>query len=173
LEKESSIQKLVVDNSEVERFIEVNRRKIPQIPLLSNKIKELDNELKLLNATLEELVKYIESPDNNLKKELGGEDPEIDYLKMKYDQLTDMLNDKKEKLLEKELINEEINDIAEKLRKKALEDRAKNLEISEKMNDYEIQFNNITRKNLACTSELGMFKAMILNLETTKLEKVK
>ena len=39
---------------------------------------------------------------------------------MKYDQLTEMLNEKKEKLLEKELINDEINEIAEKLRKKAL-----------------------------------------------------
>jgi chromosome segregation ATPase len=172
LEKESKIQKLAVDNSEVERFIEVNRGKIPQIPLLSNKIKELDNELKILNKTLEELIKYIESPDNNLKNELPGEDPDIDYLKMKYDQLADMLNEKKELLLEKELINEEINEIAEKLRKKALDDREKNLEISEKMNEYEMKLNDITRKNIASTSELSMFKAILFKLEKTKEEKV-
>ena len=172
LQKEQKIQRLQVDNSEVERFIEVNRRKIPLIPAMSNQIKELDNELKLLNKALEELVKHIASPVSNLKRELPGEDPEIDYLKMKYEQLTEMLNEKKENLLEKELINEEINDIAEKLRKKAIEDRSKNLDISEKMNYYEIQFNEITRKNIAVTSELAMFKAILYNLENTKKEKV-
>jgi chromosome segregation ATPase len=133
LEKESRLQKLVVDNNEVERFIEVNRKKIPQIPELSNKIKELDNELKILHKTLESLIKYIESPDNNLKNELPGEDADIDYLKMRYNQLSDMLNKKKELLLEKELINEEINEIADKLRTKALEDREQNIDISEKV----------------------------------------
>jgi len=136
LEKESKLQRLVVDNTEVERFIEVNRRKIPQIPELSNKIKELDNELKILSKTLENLIKYIESPDNNLKNELPGEDPDIDYLKMRYDQLSDMLNEKKELLLEKELVNEEINQIADKLRTKALDDREKNIDISEKVEIY-------------------------------------
>jgi len=134
---------LEIDNSNVERFIEVNRRKIPQIPLLSNKIKELDNELRILNKSLEELITKIEKPNNNLKKELPGEDPEIEYLKMKYSQLSDMLNEKKEELLEKELINEEINEIAEKLRKKALEDRAQNLDISEKVILYSNNHLNI------------------------------
>lgn len=133
LEEETKLEKIQVDNGEIERYIEVNRKKIPQIPILSNQIKELENELKILNETLDKLVKYIESPENNLKRELPGEDPEIDYLKMKYDHLSQMLNQKKELLLEKELINEEINDIAEKLRKSALEDRGKHLEISEKV----------------------------------------
>jgi chromosome segregation ATPase len=173
LDKEAKLQKYSVENSEIERYIEVNRMKIPEIPLLSNKIKELDNELKILNKTLEDLIKYIESPHNNLKNELPGEDPDIDYLRMKYDQLADMLNEKKEALLEKELINEEINDIAEKLRKKALEDREKNLDLSEKMNEYEMKLNDITRKNIASTSELSMFKAILFKLEETKSKKEK
>jgi chromosome segregation ATPase len=142
LEKEGRLQKLVVDNNEVERFIEVNRKKIPQIPELSNKIKELDNELKILHKTLENLIKYIESPDNNLKNELPGEDADIDYLKMRYNQLSDMLNKKKELLLEKELINEEINEIADKLRTKALEDREQNIDISEKVKFFYLFLNN-------------------------------
>ena len=90
---------------------------------------------------------------------------------MKYDQLTEMLNEKKEKLLEKELINDEINEIAEKLRKKALEDRGKNLKISKEINEYEIKLNDITRKNIASTSELSMFQAILTKLENTKKEK--
>lgn len=172
LEKESITQRLAIENSNVEGTIEVNRKKIPEIPTLSNKIKELDNELKILNKTMEDLIKYIESPDNNLKNELPGEDPDIDYLKMKYDQLADMLNEKKELLLEKELINEEINEIADKLRKKALDEREKNLDLSEKMNEYEMKLNDITRKNIASTSELSMFKAILFKLEDTKGKKV-
>ena len=130
LEKEAVVKRSAVEVKEIERFIEVNRKKIPEIPELSNKIKELDTELKILNQTLEKLIKYVENPENNLKNELPGEDLDINYLKLKYDQLTEFLNEKKEKLLEKELINDEINEIAEKLRKKALEDRGKNLKIN-------------------------------------------
>ena len=106
-----------------------------------------------------------------MKHELPGEDPEIDFLKMKYERLEDMLNRKKEELLEKELINEEINDIAEKLRKQALDDRAKNIDISEKMNEFELKLNDITRKIIASASELSMFKAMLLKLEKENIFK--
>ena len=171
LEKEAVVKRSAVEVKEIERFIEVNRKKIPEIPELSNKIKELDTELKILNQTLEKLIKYVENPENNLKYELPGEDLDTNYLKMKYDQLTEMLNEKKEKLLEKELINDEINEIAEKLRKKALEDRGKNLKISKEINEYEIKLNDITRKNIASTSELSMFQAILTKLENTKKEK--
>ena len=171
LEKEAVVKRSAVEVKEIERFIEVNRKKIPEIPELSNKIKELDTELKILNQTLEKLIKYVENPENNLKNELPGEDLDTSYLKLKYDQLTEMLNQKKEKLLEKELINDEINEIAEKLRKKALEDRGKNLKISKEINEYEIKLNDITRKNIASTSELSMFQAILTKLESTKKEK--
>ena len=171
LEKEAVVKRSAVEVKEIERFIEVNRKKIPEIPELSNKIKELDTELKILNQTLEKLIKYVENPENNLKNELPGEDLDINYLKLKYDQLTEFLNEKKEKLLEKELINDEINEIAEKLRKKALEDRGKNLKISKEINEHEIKLNDITRKNIASTSELSMFQAILTKLESTKREK--
>jgi chromosome segregation ATPase len=141
--KETIVNKLMLNNIEVERFIEVNRKKMPQIPELSNKIKELDNEIKILNITLEKLIAQIEDPTDSFKKELPGEDPDIDYLKMKYDQLAYMLNNKKEILLEKELINEEINDIAEKLKNRALNERERNLEINEKVIYFIIRLMNM------------------------------
>ena len=62
LEKEAVVKRSAVEVKEIERFIEVNRKKIPEIPELSNKIKELDTELKILNQTLEKLIKYVENP---------------------------------------------------------------------------------------------------------------
>jgi chromosome segregation ATPase len=172
MSKESHIRSLVLNNKEIERFIEVNRKKMPQIPELTNKISELENEIKILSVTLEKLVVKIEDPTDSFKRELPGEDPDIDYLRMKYDQLAYMLNSKKEILLEKELINEEINDIAEKLKQRALVDREKNLEINEKINEFEMKLTEITRKVIASTSELSIFKAMLMNLQQTKEEKV-
>jgi chromosome segregation ATPase len=172
MSKETHVQKLVIDNQEVERFIEVNRKKMPQIPELSNRIKELDAEIRILNDNLDSIIAEIEDPESPFKNELPGEDPDLDYLKMKYDQLSEMLNTKKEQLLEKELINEEINEIADKLKEKATNEREKNLEVNEKMNEYEMKLTEITRRNIASTSELSMFKAMLLKLEKTKDEKV-
>lgn len=171
LEKEAVLKRSVVEVNEIQRFIEVNRKKIPEIPELSNKIKELQTELQILNKSLSKLIDDVENPENNLKVELPGDEPDINYLKNKYAQLTDMLNDKKEKLLEKELINDEINEIAEKLRKKALADRGNNLEISKKINEYEIKLNNNTRQTIAFTSELSMFQAILTRLENSKKEK--
>lgn len=40
------------------------------------------------------------------------------------------------------------------------------------MNEYEMKLNDITRKNIAFTSELSMFRAILFKLEKTKEEKV-
>ena len=40
------------------------------------------------------------------------------------------------------------------------------------MNEYEVKLNDITRRNIAFTSELSMFKAILFKLEKTKEEKV-
>ena len=39
------------------------------------------------------------------------------------------------------------------------------------INEYEIKLNDITRKNIASTSELSMFQAILTKLESTKKEK--
>lgn len=39
------------------------------------------------------------------------------------------------------------------------------------MNEYQMKLNEITRKNIASTSELSMFKAIFYKLENTKKEK--
>lgn len=52
---------------------------------------------------MEKLIKYVENPENNLKNELPGEDLDINYLKLKYDQLTEFLNEKKRKTFRKRI----------------------------------------------------------------------
>lgn len=40
------------------------------------------------------------------------------------------------------------------------------------MNEYVMKLNTITRANIATTSELSMFKAILFKLEKTRSEKV-
>ena len=40
------------------------------------------------------------------------------------------------------------------------------------MNEYEMKLNDVTRKNIAFSSELSMFRAILFKLEKTKEEKV-
>ena len=74
------------------------------------------------------------------------------------------MNNKKESLLEKELVYEEVTNLAEKLRTKALDGRKSTLEIAEKINEYKARTAELSRKMLATVSELSMFQSKALKL---------
>jgi hypothetical protein len=91
------------------------------------------------------------------RKDLGGEDPDVEALNAKIQVLEERLNNKKEALLEKELVYEEVGNLAEKLRTQALDGRKSTLEIAEKINEYKARTSELSRKMLATVSELSMF----------------
>ena len=100
----------------------------------------------------------IENPANHPKwRDLGGEDPQQEALGAKIQVLEERLNNKKESLLEKELVYEEVSNLAEKLRTQALDGRKSTLEIAEKINEYKARTTDLSRKMLATVSELSMF----------------
>ena len=100
----------------------------------------------------------LENPDSHPgKRELGGEDPDEEPLKAKIQVLEERLNNKKEMLLEKELVCEEVSNLAEKLRNQALDGRKGTLEIAEKINEFKARTTELSRKMLATVSELSMF----------------
>jgi hypothetical protein len=63
--------------------------------------------------------------------------------------LEERLNNKKESLLEKELVFEEVSNLAD--------GRKSTLEIAEKINEYKARTTDLSRKMLATVSELSMF----------------
>lgn len=85
--------------------------------------------------------------------------------------LEERLNNKKESLLEKELVYEEVSNLAEKLRTQALDGRKSTLEIAEKINEYKARTTELSRKMLATVSELSMFQSKALKLQQEKEEK--
>ena len=102
---------------------------------------------------------------------LKGNDPEPEQLAAKIEVLEERLNDKKEQLLEKELVLDEVSSLSDKLRMQAAETRGSTLDLAKKVNEIRSKIRNITRKMMANVSELSMYQANAMKLEHEKNEK--
>merc|ERR1712056_122058 len=78
---------------------------------------------------------------------------------VKIHDLEERLNDKKESLLEKELILEEVTALSDKLRQQAVDGRQGTMELSQKVNVFQQRIKDVTRKMMATVSELSMYQA--------------
>lgn len=111
------IRLLKLEVQEVQRSVNVTRKLLPQIPLLDSSIASLQDQLLKARQEAEKLSEELESPDNKTRwRRLEGKIPDKEELTAKIKQLEERLNDKKEQLLEKELVLEEISSLADRLR---------------------------------------------------------
>ena len=93
------------------------RKQIPTVPNLAETVIDLKKKLDIEKEKVEMLSETLENPSNHPKwRDLGGEDPDNEALQAKIQVLEERLNNKKESLLEKELVYEEVSNLAEKLR---------------------------------------------------------
>lgn len=157
---------------ERQRQLGVIKKQIPEIPDLAEQVislkKELDNEKQKVDT----LSIQLENPEKHpRKRELEGEDADPEALQAKIQVLEERLNNKKESLLEKELVYEEVSNLAEKLRTQALDGRKSTLDIAEKINEYKARTTDLSRKMLATVSELSMFQSKALKMQQEKDEK--
>jgi hypothetical protein len=110
---------------------------------------------------------------NGRSRLLKGMDPEPEQLAAKIEVLEERLNEKKEQLLEKELVLDEVSSLSDKLRMQAAETRGSTLDLAKKVNEIRAKIRAITRKMMAAVSELSMYQANAMRLEHEKLEKEK
>lgn len=104
-EKEEEIRMLNLELKERQRQLEVMRKKVPEVPELAQRVVNLKSELQKAKERVLELSEKLEDPDNHpIWKNLPGEDPDEEQLKAKIQVLEERLNNKKEALLEKELV---------------------------------------------------------------------
>lgn len=114
----------------------------------------------------------LENPENADRwRKLGGADMAPEELAMQLQSLEERLNDKREQLLEKELVLEEISGLANKLRERASTGRSDTLELSRKVNDVQARIRAVTRKMMATVSELSMYQATSMTLQQEKYKK--
>lgn len=169
--KEDEIRMLNLELAEVQRMIEVVRKQIPLMPTLANEILSLKAELDAAKSEQKELSDQIQDPSNRARyRELPGEDPDQEALEAKIQVLEERLNNKKEELLEKELVLEEISNLAKNLREQALSGRQATLDLAERVNDFQARIKDLTRKMMATVSELSMFQVTAQKLQKEKEE---
>ncbi|CAG9313059.1 CCDC146 [Blepharisma stoltei] len=167
--KEDEIRMMNLELAEVKRHIEVLRKQIPEVPKLAAEVISLKSELEAEKEKEKCLAADLEDPSNAKRfNELPGEDPDEEALEAKIQVLEERLNNKKEQLLEKELVLEEITNLADKLRAQALTGRQGTLELAEKVNDFQSRIKKLTRKMMATVSELSMFQATAMKLQQEK-----
>jgi len=117
----------------------------------------------------EMLCRDLETPNNMDRwRELGGEDPDMDQLGAKRAVIEERLNDKKEQLLEKELVLEEVTSLSDKLRQQAAKGRGETLSLAKKVNDFQSRIKTTTRTMMATVSELSMYQATAMKLQQEK-----
>ena len=156
---DDEVRILNLECREVERSIHVTRRLLPEIPVLDENVALLQKELLEARRESEKLSLQLEDPENKGRwRRLEGKIPTSEELQAKMNQLEERLNDKKEQLLEKELILEEITGLSDRLRGQAAEGRADTLQLAKKVNDYQSRIRAVTRKLMATISELSMYQ---------------
>jgi predicted RNase H-like nuclease (RuvC/YqgF family) len=100
---------LKTEVAEIERSIAVTRKLLPKIPMLDHNVATLQKEILLKRREREALELQVEDPNNMARwRMLPGRIKDKDELRIKLNQLEERLNDKKEQLLERELILDEV-----------------------------------------------------------------
>ena len=163
--REEEIRLLDLQVSELVRRVEVTRRKLPQIPALEQRIITLQSQLDEERALSDRQSAELEAPENSKRwRKLEGRDPEPEDLAAKLQVLEERVNDKKEQLLEKDLVLEEVSNLANRLRAQALEGRGETLELAKRVNDFQVRIKTTTRRMMATVSELSMYQASAMKL---------
>ena len=171
-EKEEKIKMINLELKERQRQLNVVRKLVPDVPKLATEVTKLHKKKEDVIREVNELSALLENPEQHPKRrDLEGEDPDQDALTAKIQVLEERLNNKKEALLEKELVYEEVSNLAEKLRTQALDGRKTTLEINEKINEYRARTNDLARKLYAAVSEVSMLQSKYLKLQQEKEEK--
>jgi len=129
---------------------------------------QLEEERRLSD----ELSGELEAPENSKRwRKLEGKDPEPEDLAAKLQVLEERVNDKKEQLLEKDLVLEEVSNLANRLRTQALEGRESTLELAKRVNDFQARIKGTTRRMMATVSELSMYQATAMKLTQENQQK--
>merc|ERR1719388_673988 len=123
LSKEEDVRILKIHLAEVQRQLQVVQKKIPEVPRLAEEVMRLSESLSEVRKRADSLSLELENPSSVMRKwrQLGGEDLDAETLHAKIQLNEERLNDKKEALLEKELILEEVTALSDKLRQQAID----------------------------------------------------
>jgi len=166
MQRVNEIRVLKLECSRLNWKVEVTQRALPRIPEYKRAATELQKLLAKERRLSQKLSFELESPSNTARwRILPGRDLEPEELALKVAELEERLNDKKEMLLEKELVLEEVSQLSDRLRRQAAEGREETVDLAKRVNDMQARIKAVTRKMMACVSELSLYQATAMKLE--------
>jgi len=168
-DREDEIRMLKIHLQEARRSLEASRKKSPMVPMYDKEIATLKAQLDYARKKSAQLTATLEDPSNEERfRLLDNVIPDKDEINAKLVQVERRLNDKKEQLLEKELVSQEIAKLCGELQKQAIEGRDESLGLAKKANHYQRELRAVNRSLMAVMSELSMYQASALKLEADK-----
>ena len=124
--------------------IDVQRKNAPSLQVYTDaeiKLKSLKEDLEIEKKKNEKLCQQLENPNPDQIRArariLEGNDPDEDQLVAKIEVLQDRLNEKREMILERNLILDEVTSLSDNLRSKAAEGRTSTLDLAQNINEYQ------------------------------------
>ncbi|KAF4660181.1 hypothetical protein FOZ61_004208 [Perkinsus olseni] len=135
-------------------------------------VEKMKEQLAALIEKSAMLSKELEDPNSVFRKwrELEGKvfranDLDRDILAAKIRLLEERLNDKKETLVEKDMILEELEPLCSKVAAQVAEGKEEKLILMQKVNSLQQTLRDLTRKLISAVSELSMYQATALEGE--------
>jgi hypothetical protein len=163
IKQEENIRLLRLYHEELMRKYLVAKHKIPLKNSMEKKIVALTAELEKENKITEEYSSKLEDPGNLSRwRPLEGSDLDLEQLSSKIHILEKRLDEKRELVLEKELILEEVSNLTEKLRNQAINKRENAKLLADELNDLHSKIRDVTKRMLASVSELSMYQVSLL-----------
>ena len=159
INKEETLRHLRLQAQDIKRQYVTAKQKLPELDSTVKTIHTLEQQLADARRITYDLTDKIQNPQNlDRWRKLGGDDPDEEQMDAKLQVLEAALDKKRETALEKELVLEEITTLTEKLRHQALTKRETAKDLAEQLNDQHGKIRDVTKKMLACVSELSMYQ---------------
>ncbi|KAL0233908.1 hypothetical protein PCE1_002413 [Barthelona sp. PCE] len=174
-QKESEIHSLNVNLTTKLSELEVVRKAAYKLPHLQKQITALESELIRQRSESSDLGEKLEDPTNTKRFNfLKGHIPDMKELLAKKELLETALAEKKEQLIEKDLVLDEFTVLAQRMKDRVETDRELTKDTAKKLTDSQYRLRRLTRKTMALVAELSMTQAQSMQLgdERGRLEDI-
>lgn len=171
---DEKIRFLTMQVTEEKRQIEQIKRELPNKKALESDLITLQIQLSQCNDRAAELEQLAQSPDKESRiRILDGNDPSLQDLMKKMEELELRLSEKEEHLLEKDFLYEQVSRLSERIRIKTENGKEDTLVLAKKMNELQKNIKDTTRKMMSCIAELSMQQANYIKLQQEARDKEK
>ncbi|GBG65592.1 hypothetical protein CBR_g51474 [Chara braunii] len=169
LKREDEIRVLRAHIAEFESSLRVARKRAPKVGEVEHEIQTLKEELEKARAEVVRLSDLLENPSNKERwRQLEGKTPKADELATILQSVEDKLGDRKEQLMERELVYQEVTKLSTKLRQQAADGRKEAIFLAGKANKCRKKMMDTIRKIMATVAELSLCQATAIRLAETR-----